>query len=89
MIAYTVCKSNETDIGNAMCLAIPMQISEIDGYTAICEAKGVSREVSLYMLQDQQPQVGEYVLIHVGYAIKKVDPQQAQTAWQLFDQINA
>ena len=72
-----------------MCLAIPMQINEIDGYTGVCQAKGISREVNLYMLKDQSLAVGDYVLIHVGYAIQKVNPQQAQTAWQLFDQIGA
>lgn len=71
-----------------MCLAIPMQISKIDGYTAVCESKGISREVNLYMLKDQTLVVGDYVLIHVGYAIQKVNPQQAQSAWQLFDQFD-
>ena len=72
-----------------MCLAIPMQIEKIDGYTAICEAKGIKREVNLYMLKDQILAVGDYVLIHVGYAIQKVNPQQAQSAWQLFDEVEA
>lgn len=68
-----------------MCLAIPMQISHIDGYTAKCTAKGVQREVSLFLLQDDGIQVGDYVLIHVGYAIQKISQQDAHTAWELFD----
>jgi hydrogenase expression/formation protein HypC len=36
-----------------MCLGIPMQIKEIDGFVARCEAKGVMRDVSLFMLQDE------------------------------------
>lgn len=70
-----------------MCLAIPMQISHIDGYNARCAAKGVQREVSLFLLQDDDVQVGDYVLIHVGYAIQKISEQDAKTAWELFDEM--
>lgn len=70
-----------------MCLAIPMQISHIDGYNAQCTAKGVQREVSLFLLQDDDLQVGDYVLIHVGYAIQKISEQDAHTAWELFDEL--
>ncbi len=70
-----------------MCLAIPMQISHIDGYNARCTAKGVQREVSLFLLQDDDMQVGDYVLIHVGYAIQKISEEDAQTAWELFDEM--
>jgi hydrogenase expression/formation protein HypC len=70
-----------------MCLAIPMQISHIDGYNASCTAKGVQREVSLFLLQDDNLQVGDYVLIHVGYAIQKISEQDAHTAWELFDEM--
>ncbi len=70
-----------------MCLAIPMQISHIDGYNARCSAKGVQREVSLFLLQDDDIQIGDYVLIHVGYAIQTISEQDAQTAWELFDEM--
>lgn len=70
-----------------MCLAIPMQISQIDGFEARCTAKGVQRDVSLFLLQDDDIQVGDYVLIHVGYAIQKITEQEAQTTWELFDQM--
>jgi len=70
-----------------MCLAIPMQVSQVDGFNATCTAKGVQREVSLFLLQDEDVQVGDYVLIHVGYAIQKISEQDAQTAWELFDQM--
>lgn len=72
-----------------MCLAIPMQISHIDGFNARCTAKGVQREASLFLLQDEDLQVGDYVLIHVGYAIQKISEQEAQTAWELFDEMYA
>ena len=70
-----------------MCLAVPMQITDIDGFNARCSAKGVQREVSLFLLQDDDIQVGDHVLIHVGYAIQKISEQEAQTTWELFDQM--
>ena len=70
-----------------MCLGIPMQIMSIDGYTANCEAKGVHRDVSLFMMQDAGLQVDDYVVVHVGYAIQKITPQEARTAWELYDQM--
>lgn len=72
-----------------MCLAIPMQITEIDGFNAVCEAKGVTREVSLFMLQGETLAPGDYVLIHVGYAIQKVPPEEAAASWELLDEIVA
>jgi hydrogenase expression/formation protein HypC len=62
-----------------------MQIKSIDGYTANCEAKGVHREVSLFMLQDEEFQVDDYVVVHVGYAIQKITPAEARTAWEMYD----
>jgi hydrogenase expression/formation protein HypC len=72
-----------------MCLGIPMQIREIEGFVARCEAKGVERDVSLFMMQDEALGVGDYVVVHVGYAIQKITPQDARTAWELFDQMLA
>lgn len=70
-----------------MCLAIPMEIIEIDGFIARCSAKGVERDVNLFMLQDEPVNIGDYVMVHVGYAIQKVNEQEARSAWELFDQI--
>lgn len=70
-----------------MCLAIPMQIIEIDGFLARCEAKGVQRDVSLFMLQNETLTTGDFVLVHVGYAIQKVAQEQARSAWELFDEL--
>jgi hydrogenase expression/formation protein HypC len=64
-----------------------MQIKEIDGFNARCEAKGVMRDVSLFMMQGEPLSVGDYVMVHVGYAIQKVSPQQARSAWELFDEM--
>lgn len=70
-----------------MCLGIPMQVKSVNGFVARCEAKGVEREVSLFMLQDEPPQPGEFVMVHVGYAIQKLTEQDARSTWELLDQI--
>lgn len=70
-----------------MCLGIPMQIVEIDGFMARCEAKGVERDVSLFMLQHETFVKGDYVMVHVGYAIQKMSEQEAQSTWELLDEV--
>jgi hydrogenase expression/formation protein HypC len=72
-----------------MCLGVPMQIIEIDGYTARCTAKGVERDVSLFMLLDESVSVADYVMVHVGYAIQKMTTQEAHSAWELLDEMLA
>jgi hydrogenase expression/formation protein HypC len=72
-----------------MCLALPMQIKTIEGFKAICEAKGIQREVSLFMLEDQPLVVGDHVLVHIGYAIQKITAAEASSSWELLDQIVA
>jgi len=64
-----------------------MQIKAIDGYTARCEAKGVERDVNLFMMQDEALAIDDYVVVHVGYAIQKITPEEARTAWELYDQM--
>lgn len=66
-----------------------MQIKFIEGFTALCEAKGVEREVSLFMMQGEPLEAGDHVVVHVGYAIQKITPQEARTAWELYDQMLA
>ncbi len=72
-----------------MCLGIPMQIKSIDSFTARCEAKGVERDVSLFMMQDEGLTIDDFVVVHVGYAIQKITPQEARSAWEIYDQMLA
>ena len=72
-----------------MCLAVPMTVTAIDGYQCTCEAKGIEREVSLFMLQHEDVAVGDHVLVHVGYAIQKVSAEEAASSWALFDEMLA
>jgi hydrogenase expression/formation protein HypC len=64
-----------------------MKISAIDGFLCVCEARGIKREVSLFMLQDDTLKVGDHVLVHVGYAIQRVSDREAAESWQLFDEM--
>lgn len=70
-----------------MCLGIPMQVREIVGFLARCEAKGVFRDVNLFLLQDDTLAVGDYVLVHVGYAIQKMTEHEARSSWELYDEM--
>ncbi|NIR59630.1 MAG: HypC/HybG/HupF family hydrogenase formation chaperone [Gammaproteobacteria bacterium] len=72
-----------------MCLGIPMQVVEINGYVARCSAKGVERDVNLFLLRDEPPGPGEFVMVHVGYAIQKMSEQEARSAWELYDEMLA
>ena len=72
-----------------MCLAVPMKITNIDGYQCTCEARGIEREVSLFMLQHEDLEPGDNILVHVGYAIQKVSDEDAAETWALFDDMLA
>ncbi len=58
-----------------MCLAIPSKIVEIKDGVATIDVEGVRRSASLLLLED--PQVGDYVIVHAGFAIHKIDEQDA------------
>ena len=65
-----------------MCLAIPVQIKEIiDENTAVAEISGLKKTISA-LLEDVK--VGDYVILHVGYALQKIDPEEAQKTLALF-----
>lgn len=66
-----------------------MRVIKIDGFTARCEARGIERNASLFLLQHEDVQVGDMVMIHVGNAIQKMTEEEAFTAWELYDEILA
>ncbi|MGC9456577.1 MAG: HypC/HybG/HupF family hydrogenase formation chaperone [Halothiobacillaceae bacterium] len=70
-----------------MCLAVPMKILQMTGDTARCERAGVQREVSLFLLEPGSVTAGDFVMVHVGYAIEKVDADRATEARALADQL--
>ena len=71
-----------------MCLAIPSKVLAINSETntATIETLGVSREASLDLMQEEV-QVGEYVLLHIGYVISKIDTDSALESLELYKQI--
>lgn len=68
-----------------MCLGVPMRVVERDGFVARCEAKGIERSVSLFLLQHEEVSPGDHVMVHVGYAIQKMAESDAKSAWELID----
>lgn len=58
-----------------MCLAVPLKVIEIKGDTAVVERGGVSRKVRIDLLRSVD--VGDYVLVHAGIAIERIDPEEA------------
>lgn len=70
-----------------MCLAVPMQITEISDSQAIIAAGGVQRQISLLLLPEAQ--VGDYVLVHAGFAIQKLDETEAQESLRLWAELLA
>ncbi len=67
-----------------MCLAIPMRLIEIDGDLGVAEVDGVTRQVRLDLLAEVS--LGDYILIHAGMAIARVDPDYAEETLALLRQ---
>ncbi len=65
-----------------MCLAIPMEVKTIDGDKGVVEAGGVTYEVSFRLLPGLAP--GDYVIVHAGFAIQKLDAADAAESIRLF-----
>ena len=70
-----------------MCLGIPMQVTAVHGFIAHCDAKGFTRDVSLFLMQDEPVAPGDFVMVHVGYAIQKMTAREARSAWELYDEM--
>ncbi len=64
-----------------MCLAIPSKIVEMDDSKAVIDVDGVRRECSLLMIED--PKIGDYVIVHAGFAIQKIDESAALESLQI------
>ena len=70
-----------------MCLAIPTLIKSVDGVQAEVEIGGVSRKISVALTPDAQ--VGDYVIVHTGFAISVLDENEALETLKLFDELAA
>jgi hydrogenase expression/formation protein HypC len=71
-----------------MCLAIPVRVVELHGESmAIVDLDGIRKEISLALVDDVR--VGDYVILHVGYALSKLDPDEAARTLALFAEVSA
>ncbi len=70
-----------------MCLAVPMKLIKIEGSQGVVELEGVNRTIGLDLLEN--PQVGDYVIVHAGYAIETLDQDEAEKTIALFRQLGA
>ncbi|BCS96771.1 hydrogenase [Desulfoluna limicola] len=68
-----------------MCLAIPSRIVEINGDEAVIDVDGVRRETSLLLVEG--PKVGDYVIIHAGYAITILDEESARESLRALNEL--
>ena len=65
-----------------MCLALPCKVVAIDGDNATIDVSGMKKDISLALMEDVA--VGDYVIVHVGYALTKLDPEEAEKTLALF-----
>jgi hydrogenase expression/formation protein HypC len=69
-----------------MCLAIPVKIVELaENDMALADVGGIRKEISLALVDDVK--VGDYVILHVGYAINRLDPEEAEKTLALFAEL--
>jgi len=74
-----------------MCLALPVKVLQVglgsDGQCALVDLGGIQKEISVELLDDVR--VGDYVILHVGYALSKLDPEEAERTLALFSEMHA
>lgn len=68
-----------------MCLAIPAKVTKLDGEMATIDIAGVTRSASLTLLTDTV--VGDYVIVHAGFAIHKIDSKEAQESLKIIQEL--
>ncbi|GAB2188912.1 HypC/HybG/HupF family hydrogenase formation chaperone [Sessilibacter sp. MAH2] len=71
-----------------MCLAIPVQIEAIkDESTAVASIDGIKKEINVSLVEDLA--VGDFVIMHVGFALKKLDKDEAEKTLAMFAEISS
>ena len=72
-----------------MCVGVPMQLVEINYPSGVAEAKGVKRDIGLQLLAEDLLEIGDHVIVHVGFAIEKVDKARAAEIWEALEEVLA
>ena len=70
-----------------MCVGVPMQLVEINYPSGVAEAKGVTRDIGLQLMPENSLHIGDHVIVHVGFAIEKVDKQLADEIWESLEEV--
>ena len=68
-----------------MCLAVPLQLVEINGNSAVGEAMGMRRNIRVDFIEN--PQIGDYVIVHAGFAIERLPEQQAVQDLEAWEEV--
>ena len=76
------------DTDQNMCLAVPTRVLSLDGNLATVDVQGVRARVRLDAL-GERVEIGDYLLVHAGFAIRRLDPQDAAETLALFDELFA
>ncbi len=69
-----------------MCLAVPLKITEIHGKEAVAESMGMRRKIRVDFIEN--PQVGEYVIVHAGFAIERLQEKQAMEDLETWEELD-
>jgi len=70
-----------------MCLAVPVKLVEVNGDRGVVQFPGMCREVGLQLLEE--PAVGDYVLVHAGFALQRLDPDEARKTLDILGEMAA
>lgn len=68
-----------------MCLAVPMRIKKIEGDFAVAEAAHLSKRINIQMISS--PKLGDYVMVHAGFAIERIEKKTAKKTLKIIDEI--
>jgi hydrogenase expression/formation protein HypC len=71
-----------------MCVAAPMKVVQIDGDNIVAELGGTTKEARLDII-DERPALGDYVVIHAGFALHRIDPEEAKLSLELWKEMGA
>ncbi|MEF9476159.1 MAG: HypC/HybG/HupF family hydrogenase formation chaperone [Candidatus Mariimomonas ferrooxydans] len=70
-----------------MCVGVPMKMIEINYPSCVAEAKMIKRNIGLQLLPENEIKIGDYVIVHVGFAIEKLDKKLADEIWNTLDEV--
>ncbi|QJA06171.1 HypC/HybG/HupF family hydrogenase formation chaperone [Thermosulfurimonas marina] len=72
-----------------MCVGVPMRLKEIDYPLGVAEAEGVEMPVYLHLIPEEELSPGDWVIVHVGFALQKIRPEEARETWEILREIEA